>query len=98
MAGCQGLTIDLSSVLVEEDLTNDRILYSETQGRFVVTIAPENKERFESVLKGCSFAAIGEVTEEPRLKINGVKGKGTLIDADITELKQAWKKTFGALR
>ncbi len=98
MAGCLGLTIDLSAVPVEEDLTNDRILYSETQGRFLVTIAPENKEKFEAVLKGCCFAAIGEVTEEPRLKINGVKGKGTLIDADITELKHAWKKTFGALR
>jgi hypothetical protein len=39
------------------------------------------------------------VTEEPRLQINVVmKGKGTLIDADITDLKHAWKKTFGALR
>ena len=99
MAGCLGLTIDLSAVPVEEDLTNDRILYSETQGRFLVTIAPENKEKFEAVLKGCCFAVIGEVTEEPRLQINVVmKGKGTLIDADITDLKHAWKKTFGALR
>jgi phosphoribosylformylglycinamidine synthase II len=98
MAGCLGLTVDLSAVPVEEDLTNDRILYSETQGRFLVTIAPENKEKFEAVLKGCCFAAIGEVTEEPRLKISGVKGKGTLVDADIMDLKHAWKKTFGALR
>jgi phosphoribosylformylglycinamidine synthase len=98
MAGCLGLTVDLGAVPVEEDLTNDRILYSETPGRFLVTVAPENKAKFEAVLKGCCFAALGEVTEEPRLKINGVKGRGTLIDADIAELKHAWKKTFGALR
>jgi len=83
---------------MEKDLTNDRVLYSETQGRFIVTVAPENKEKFEAVLKGCCSVAIGEVTEEPRLKINGVKDRGTLIDTDITELKHAWKKTFGALR
>jgi phosphoribosylformylglycinamidine synthase len=98
MAGCLGLTVDLSAVPVEEDLTNDRILYSETQGRFIVTVAPENKEKFEAVLKGCRCAAIGDVTEEPRLKINGVKSKRTVMDTDIRELKHAWKKTFGALR
>ncbi|HPD60805.1 MAG TPA: AIR synthase-related protein, partial [Thermodesulfobacteriota bacterium] len=98
MAGCLGLTIDLSKVPGEDDLSNDRILYSETPGRFIVTVAPENKEKFEAVLKGCCFAAIGDVVEEPRLKINGVKNKRALMDADITELKHAWKKTFGALR
>ena len=98
MAGCLGLAIDLSAVPVDEDLTNDRILYSETPGRFLVTVAPENKEKFEAVLKGCRFAAIGEVREEPRLKIIGVKGKETLINTDIAEIKHSWKKTFGALR
>ncbi|MFH0813877.1 MAG: AIR synthase-related protein, partial [Pseudomonadota bacterium] len=56
MAGCLGLTIDLRQVPVREIFENDRILYSETPGRFIVTIAPGNRERFETLLEGCQYA------------------------------------------
>ena len=98
MGGCLGLRVDLNQVPVDEPLSNDRVLYSETSGRFIVTVAPENKGNLETLLKGCCFALVGDVTEERKLKINGVRGSGEIIAADIAALKQTWRKTFGALR
>ena len=97
MAGCLGMKVDLAQVPVEETRENGRILYSETPGRFIVTIAPEHKEKFEDILGGCRYARVGEVTEDKRLVIQGVEG-GILINSDISKLKHAWKNTFGSLK
>ena len=98
MAGEVGLEVDLGQVPVEGELTNDRILYSESPGRFIVTVAPEKRQKFEKVLDGYPFSLIGEITEEPWLRVKGVGGKGMIINQSVGALKQAWKKTFGALR
>jgi phosphoribosylformylglycinamidine synthase len=97
MGGCTGIRADLAQVPVATRLTNDRILYSESAGRFIVTVAPEHKARFEALLKGCTYARVGVVTEERHLLITGVQGE-LIVDSGVGTLKNAWKKTFGALR
>ncbi|MDP6671304.1 MAG: AIR synthase-related protein, partial [archaeon] len=47
IAGGLGAKIDLSKVPVEAVERNDFLLFSESQSRFVVTVASENKEEFE---------------------------------------------------
>ena len=96
MAGCLGMEIDLSRVLCEEGCTNDQILYSESPGRFIVTIAPEQREAFEAIFERCRYAVIGEVTEETNLAIRGIEGN-ILLTSAVAALKQAWKGTFGNL-
>ncbi len=97
MAGCLGMKIDLGQVPVEGIKENDRILYSETPGRFIVTIDPKNKEKFETLMEGLPYGLIGEVTKEKRLVVRGID-RNIIINIEISELKQAWKKTFGELR
>ena len=81
---------------MNETLGNDKILYSESSGRFIVTIAPENKESFESAMEGLCYSLVGVVTREKRLHVTGTEGS-TVIDLEIAKLKKRWKERFGEL-
>ena len=91
-SGGLGMEIDLRKVPVEGLERNDKILFSETPGRFVVTIPPENKEKFENVIK-IDFSCIGRVTKNPEFIVKGINGK-IIINSNIEELKKAWKQTL----
>ncbi len=96
MGGCLGMNIDLGKVPLNVKMSNDRILYSESAGRFIVTVAPENKERFELIMKGQCCAQVGIVTEEKTLCVTGKEGS-IIIDVEVSELKKVWKGRFGGL-
>ena len=66
----------------------DYTLFSETQSRLLVTINPENKERFEAILQGTQFAQIGTVTNSDNLIIKDN------INVEIKDLDSAYKTTF----
>jgi phosphoribosylformylglycinamidine synthase len=96
MAGNLGLSIDLDKVPVDREMRNDKKLFSESAGRFLVSVAPKNCRRFESLLEGLPYACIGEVIEEPTLKVTSAK-YGAIISIPVSDLKIAWKKPFGGL-
>ncbi len=64
-------------------------LYSESHSRFVVSVKPEHRARFEEILGGAAIR-IGETTEEPRFRIERA-GK-PLVDCACGELERAWQK------
>jgi len=94
-----GLGIALSKVAIAGnigmDLTipssmrSDYFLFSESLGRFVVTIDPANKRAFELAL-GAEALLLGR-TGGKRLKITGGR---LLVDAGIRELEDAYKAPF----
>lgn len=96
MAGQVGLDVELAAVPAENMRRNDELLYSESAGRFIVTINPQHRQQFESLFKGLSAACIGRVTTDQRLKVRGIDGQ-TIIDLTVPALKSAWQKTFGDL-
>jgi len=96
MGGNLGVQIDLGQVPVENVDRNDAILFSESAGRFIVTIDPENRELFENILKGHIYACVGMVTEKQDFILNGLDNKD-IINIPVKELKTAWKKPFGDL-
>ncbi len=79
----------------------DTILFSESAGRFIVTIDPENKKMFEDIFKGLPCSCIGVITDKSGdLIIRDSKNRGqskTIISIPIQDLKAAWKKPFGEL-
>ena len=93
IGGELGAYVDLSLVPVcPYDLEIDRILYSETPSRFLVTVPKERQKEFEELFKGQTFSLIGEVIEDKELRVNY---KNELILKDkIKNLKEAWKKTL----
>jgi phosphoribosylformylglycinamidine synthase len=96
MGGDRGVSIELSKIPVQGVIRNDKILFSESQGRFIVTIAPSHKEAFEKVMGKHPCSCVGEVTEKPEVAIQGVSGE-KLLGVSIHELKSAWKGPFGEL-
>ncbi len=96
VAGGLGLEVDLSGVPKDRTLRDDQILYSESAGRFIVTLDPKNQKAFESTLSEMPVARVGKVTAEPRLVIRGVDGNG-IVDLTLSTLKKAWQQPFGDL-
>jgi phosphoribosylformylglycinamidine synthase len=91
-AGGLGAAISLKSVPVSEKITrNDFILFSESNSRFIVEVAPENKDKFEKTLKGVIFAGIGTTNDTEKLTVTGSNGK-KIVSETIGDLKEAWQK------
>ncbi|QVW36796.1 phosphoribosylformylglycinamidine synthase subunit PurS [Geobacter sulfurreducens] len=98
-AGGFGIVAELSRVLWsgDEALKGDAaLLFSESASRHLVTVRPENREAFESVMAANCFSSIGVVTEEGRVTVTGLSGT-RVIDAGIDELKQAWQSPLREL-
>ncbi|MBS0014436.1 MAG: phosphoribosylformylglycinamidine synthase, partial [Desulfobacterales bacterium] len=95
MAGNLGICADVQKAPGPEGLRADHLLFSETPGRFVVTVAPESRKDFESMMKDHALACIGEVTKAPRLDLS--YGANTLVSLTVADLKAAWKAPFGGL-
>jgi len=91
-AGGLGVTLHLDKVPLGEPITrNDAILFSESNTRFLVEVAPDDSQRFEQAMAGVEFAAIGQVTKSDRFEVYGIDGE-KVVSAPLAELKEAWQK------
>ncbi|MCT4783462.1 MULTISPECIES: phosphoribosylformylglycinamidine synthase subunit PurL [Exiguobacterium] len=75
-----GFGLDVS---VETDLVTT--LFSESQSRFLVTVAADQADVFESLTNA---ARLGHVTETPQLII---RASDRLIELEVTELERVWE-------
>ena len=87
-----GLELDLQKVPAKDVSRNDFLLFSESNSRFLIEIASQDKKLFEKLL-GKYSAQIGRVTKEAKLNITGLNGK-TVVDAPLDDLRQSWKQTL----
>ncbi len=87
-AGNIGMRINCENVPNETDKSH-KLLFSESNSRFIVEVARGKEEEFEKIT---GAARIGETIAEKKLIIS--KGGSKLIDADIDELKKVWKGTI----
>jgi phosphoribosylformylglycinamidine synthase len=98
MAGGLGLEVNLSDLPFNESrggLSDETLLFSESAGRFIVTVPETNKFVVEKLFKGMPAKCVGRVTDQHRdLKFFGINREG-LADLSIDELDQAFNKTFG---
>ena len=91
-----GVEIALKEIPSRQNLTDTKKLYSESAGRFIVTIDPSKKEDFESLFSGMRIKCVGTVNDSNILKVAGSDGT-LIIEEDVIDLKECWKKTFGEL-
>ncbi|NLN94201.1 MAG: phosphoribosylformylglycinamidine synthase [Candidatus Hydrogenedens sp.] len=88
-AGNLGMKLSLDSMGVEDGVV---ALFSESQSRFVVTVAADNAATFEALLDGNPCYSLGEVTEEPLFELSCPDGRK--ISAALESLRDAWQKTL----
>lgn len=92
IGGKLGLQLDLDGAPDLASLLCHEALFSESNGRFVVTVADTKRAVFEERLRGLPAAHVGRVVEQPRLLVRH-RGR-TVIDAALHALERAWKETF----
>ena len=93
-AGGLGVTIDLRNVPSSDKLDrNDKLLFSESNSRFVAEVAPEHQHEFEKLLSENPFGLVGKTTSDTLFQVIGLNGKA-VVNADIYDLKEAWQKTL----
>ncbi len=98
MAGGLGLEVELSKIPIDENrgsLYNETLLYSESAGRFIVTVSTENRAAFETKFHKMALNCVGMVTDQhDHLKIKGLNNEA-LVDLSMDQLDTAFNKTFG---
>ena len=94
LASGYGAELELNKVQSEAVERDDFVLFSESNSRFLVEVTEKDKTAFEALMKGKAYAEIGKVTKTTRLKIRGLKGS-VVVDADVADLRAAWKRTLG---
>jgi phosphoribosylformylglycinamidine synthase len=87
-----GAELDLDLVPAKTDKA-DALLFAESAGRFVVSVAPEHAEKFERAMKGAVFARAGRVRGDRRvlLKFQGQ----ALVNEAVESLKEAYNRGTG---
>lgn len=90
-SGGLGMEIDLRAVPAEEPLDEGIIAFSESTGRFVVTVAREDCGEFEKIMEGQPCARAGTVSFGTQLVLKGPE-PGRTWSWDVYELKETWRK------
>lgn len=90
LAGEIGAEIDLSSmVLGNSKMSDDSILFSESNTRFLCEVSRQNRKPFERMFNGLPIAQIGQTLPTSVLKIFG-QNKKKIIDVPVSKLKKTW--------
>jgi phosphoribosylformylglycinamidine synthase len=71
--------------------SNDVMLFSESNSRFIVEVGKKDQGAFEKLLGGVPHGLIGCVSEGTSFRVYGVDGS-LCIQEDIANLKEAWQK------
>ena len=93
IAGKLGADINLQKLKVSSDLSRDDfVLFSESQSRIVVSINPNDKEKFEEIFKNIKISQIGKITSG-NLVIKGLNQE-EIVNIDLKTLEEEYKSRF----
>ena len=94
ISGDYGIELNLRNVSESKGMKrSDHLLFSESNSRFLVEVPEKRREDFEALMKNIVYSSIGVVREESRFTVYGLRGE-RVVDANLTELRNAWKRTF----
>ena len=91
LGGRIGADVDLSLVPGAENLSELETLYSESASRFLVCVAPGNRDKFEALFKPGEMARIGSVKGDSLAVVNG---DTDILNVGVEELADAFKSTM----
>lgn len=89
--GNLGATIDIENMPGTAQ-ANYTKLFSESQGRILVSIAPQNRKKFERLMPESIFAKIGGLTSRPAIVINDEKKN--VLNLKTADALKAYESTF----
>ena len=90
IGGQLGAAIDLSKV--SKKLSVSEILFSESNGRMLVSVSQEKRQQFEKAMNGTKCACIGVVADTETLML--MDGKKELTNISLAKLTNAYRSKF----
>ena len=89
-----GASVDISELGANDpDLDSFGALFSESLGRILVSVSPENSGVFTAAMQGHACHRLGSVSAGNNLSIIN---EGTpILSASVSELKQSWQGSLG---
>jgi phosphoribosylformylglycinamidine synthase len=91
--GNLGLEADLSKLIIGNVSSDATALFSNSTGRFLVEVKPENCKAFEEIMGGYANN-IGAFNSSRIFTVKGLKGN-IVLHEDIQGMKREWKYTHG---
>jgi phosphoribosylformylglycinamidine synthase len=85
LAGRLGASISLPP----SALSTFELLFSESNGRLLLEVSPENGASVEALFAGVPLARIGTVSGDGRLDVRGEEGN--VISLPLSDIERAWK-------
>jgi phosphoribosylformylglycinamidine synthase len=95
LAGNLGLELDLDAASDLAALPADVALFSESNGRFVVSVAPTDSARFESLLGAQPISRLGTVSAQRVLHLR--HAGQSIVRVVLDDLRAAFKGRLGSL-
>jgi phosphoribosylformylglycinamidine synthase len=91
----KGVQVYVDAVKTEASmlLNMSEILFSESNGRFVVEVSPKNEDKFRKILNGAIFAEIGYVTDNVNIVFESRKDK-LRVQENSENLLKIWQSTL----
>ena len=91
-----GLDVDVALVSVSEQMRDDILLFSESNGRLLIEVPADKTEAFEKILSDSPFSCIGAVKQDKKLSIT--KDGAPLFEVPLKALIESWKTPLEARR
>ncbi|HLD43389.1 MAG TPA: AIR synthase-related protein [Candidatus Nanoarchaeia archaeon] len=92
LGGDLGVFVELGALDTPLGTRPDTLLFSESTGRFVVSVHPSNRKEFEESMKGAYLRLIGDVRKDKEFKITSY-GAG-VVATTVDQLREANKGTI----
>ncbi len=90
MAGNLGLELDLDACPGTGEMADDSALFSESNGRFVVTTSSADSGAFEELMRQLPCQRAGRVRGDDRLVVR--RAEATVLDVSVGDLKTSFKE------
>ena len=85
-----------AQISLGKSLGIDAGLFSESQGRILVSVSPKNVEEFEKLIKHISYTKLGKVSKDAKVTI--LNGKQKIVDTDVKKLHTIYHKFSEKMR
>jgi phosphoribosylformylglycinamidine synthase len=87
VGGMLGCNVSLSQI-APKALSGDAKLFSESQGRILVSVASKNIKEFEKIMKKVTCVRLGQVTKDEKVII--IDGKNKIVKTNVKKLHKIY--------
>ncbi len=95
IAGRLGMSIDLAKIPTAGEMNDCELLFSESNSRFIMTIAPDRQADLEKLLANVAHGCVGVVTEAADLEIK--RDAKIVAKVKVADLVTAYKSTLSGI-